>query len=228
MKRILSYLLVVLCLVSCKRSASPIPRGKLAKIYAEMFILDEQINSSRDIRRVADTSRVYEAVLDKYGYTFEEYRASQERYLRDPERYSRILKKTVHILEAENKLLKAEKKRLEDLKAAEQGVKLYAPDLIYYLAGLSSPTVFRADSLRLYVDSIVSSWVFDPQRGFDTAYYGPRMFLPADSVKFRLDSLARADSLARLDSIARADSIARKQKLKKGKIKKTQLTNSNI
>ena len=74
----------------------------MARIYAEIFLLDERIDNQRQWRRMADTSKVYEAVFEKYGYTAEDYRRSQEKYILDADRYTRILKKSVKILEKEN------------------------------------------------------------------------------------------------------------------------------
>ena len=154
-----------------------------------MFLLDEKIATSRDYMRVADTCRVYEAVLEKYGYTREEYLASQEKYLKDPERYSRILKKTVHILEAENKALKAEKQRRDALAEAERGVKRFAPDFIRYMSGLANPSASLLDSVRYFVDSLESVWTFDPQKGMDTVYAGPAFTVTVPDTLHKMEKL---------------------------------------
>ena len=75
MKRSLTYVLTVLALVvslavSCNKDrARVIPRSKLAKIYAEMFITDQWIQNTPNVRTIADTSLVYEPILQKYGFT---------------------------------------------------------------------------------------------------------------------------------------------------------------
>lgn len=194
MKRLFSYLIVLLCLMpasSCHRKDRVIPRDKMARIYAEIFLLDEQIDNQRQWRRMADTSKVYEAVFEKYGYTAEDYRRSQEKYILDADRYTRILKKSVKILEKEKALLEEEKKKLDALAKASNNSKRFAPHRIYLMDTLGR-------------DSLLN---FDFQKGLDTAYRGPEMIVWADTLKAYTDSLMRADSLRHADSLRRADSL---------------------
>ena len=87
---------------SCKREGPRvIPRSKLAKIYAEMFVTDQWIQSKPALRTIADTSLVYEPILERYGYDSEDYQYSIDRYMDDPERFSRILRSTAEILDKE-------------------------------------------------------------------------------------------------------------------------------
>ena len=131
MKRSLTYVLTVLALVvslavSCNKDrARVIPRSKLAKIYAEMFITDQWIQNTPNVRTIADTSLVYEPILQKYGFTSEDYQHSVNHYMNDPERFSRILRTTSDILDQKIKdlcvlaQLQAEAKE----KAKMNGVK---------------------------------------------------------------------------------------------------------
>ena len=63
--RINIYGLLFLALValSCSKGPRVIPRGKMARIYAEMLVTDQWINSTPSVRRMADTSLVYEHIL---------------------------------------------------------------------------------------------------------------------------------------------------------------------
>lgn len=62
-------LFAVIVFASCgKDEAEVIPRGKLAEIYAEMLVTDQWISSTPGMRMIADTSLVYEPILEKYGY----------------------------------------------------------------------------------------------------------------------------------------------------------------
>ena len=59
---------VLLLIVSCSGdNGKVIPRSKLAEIYAEMFMTDQWIISTPGVRQIADTSLVYEPILEKYG-----------------------------------------------------------------------------------------------------------------------------------------------------------------
>ena len=76
--------------------------NKMARIYAEMFLADSWVNqSSQEIRERADTTALYRPIIERYGYTLEDYWASIAYYLQDPDRFSRILRKSTDILSAE-------------------------------------------------------------------------------------------------------------------------------
>lgn len=154
----------------------------MARIYADMFLADKQLRVNYQLRRVADTSRVYEAIFARYGYTIDDYNASQEHYILDARRYVKILKKSVEILEKENKVFKDEKARIDAFNLARQGIVRYAPNRIYLL-----DTIACADSLLF----------FDFQEGLDTVFEGPRIVVAADTAAVAADSvrLSSRDSL---------------------------------
>lgn len=113
MRKSLRYSLMALvaavCLCSCGRDAKIIPRNKMSKIYAEMYLTDAWLLTAPEEARLrADTTSLYEPILEKYGYTLEDYWASVSHYLQDPERFSRILKKSEDILESGYKSVKKE------------------------------------------------------------------------------------------------------------------------
>ena len=173
----------------------------MAEIYAEMYVLDQWLDDNRSLRREADTSLVYAPVLDKYGYTYDDYLNSVDVYMKDPTRYSRILRRTSEILGSRLTELKAEKKAQEDAlkELQEKYDKLQKESR-------------RLDSLRnlihLNVDSLMNSMVrtapsdslvtaFD-SLGFvdfrfvqtsDTTYDGPAMVIRRDSLAVVADSL---------------------------------------
>ena len=123
MKRVLHKILILLaatvCLVSScgKGGARVIPRSKLSKIYAEMMIMDQWIQNKPGLRTIADTSLVYEPILEKYGFDSDDYQYTIEHYMADPERFSRILRSTVALLEKD---LKALRKQHAEIKLNEK------------------------------------------------------------------------------------------------------------
>ena len=164
-----------------------IPRGRLAEIYAEMLVTDQWITSTPGMRMIADTSLVYEPILQKYGYDLDDYLASVDRYMDDPERFSRILRKSGEIIgrqlkDAERRL--AEYKRLEalpritsDLSFKEFFPYLFDEPYVHYHDSIT----FEPDSMLIY--RLVSVAVSD------TLYDGVRMIL-------KTDTLASDDTLA--------------------------------
>ena len=103
-----------------------IPRNKLAMIYAEMLMTDQWITDNPDIRSLADTSLIYEPILEKYGYNSEDYRYSVNVYLDDPERFSRIFRTTSEILDERHSELKKQKNILDAERRMAERRELYA------------------------------------------------------------------------------------------------------
>lgn len=203
-------LAVLAVAVSCSSERGKvIPRSKLAKIYAEMLLRDQWINSHLTYSRMADTSFVYRPILEKYGCNEADYRRSVEKYIKDPDRYSRILKKSADILKARQSKLQDLKNRYDAIGSLDLDTVNYFPEKMFYLAGMRNPTN-RIDfgGIVFYVDSIGGhEWLFDPAAGFDTLFHGPCIEIVLKDT-LSLDSLAVVDSLARLDSLARIDSLA--------------------
>lgn len=118
MKKRLAYIVVFLCvvmgLVSCGKSQKLIPRAKMSKIYAEMFMADQWLSSNHKYLVQSDTTQFYDIVLNKYGYDSKDFRYSMEYYLQDPIRYGRILKKSAQILQGQRDRLQSKMKDDED------------------------------------------------------------------------------------------------------------------
>lgn len=115
---VLAVLVSAVCLCSCGREGRVIPKSKMSKIYAELFLADAWLVSAApmEAKAKADTMAFYEPVFEKYGYTVEDYWASVSYYLQDPDRFSRILNKSNVILETEFNNL--EKQRQADFESA--------------------------------------------------------------------------------------------------------------
>lgn len=195
MKRFPAYLVVLalavgLSLASCGKKERVIPREKMAEIYAEMYVLDQWLDDNRSLRREADTSLVYAPVLDKYGYTYDDYLNSVDVYMKDPTRYSRILRRTSEILGSRLTELKAEKKAQED--ALKESRRL---DSLRNLIHLNLDSLMNSMVRTAPSDSLVTA--FD-SLGFvdfrfvqtsDTTYDGPAMVIRIDSLAVAADSL---------------------------------------
>ena len=106
MKSFFRYILLlcsaslVLSLLGSCRDSRVIDEEDMAKIYAEMLMTDQWINSTPNVRMMADTSLVYEPILKKYGYTVEDYRYSVDYYIEHHQDFADIMKQTVRILDA--------------------------------------------------------------------------------------------------------------------------------
>ena len=178
--------------------ADVIPRSKLAWIYAEMLMTDQWITSTPGVRMIADTSLVYEPILEKYGFDSGDYRKSVEYYMNDPERFARILRTTGEILDKRIKKLE-ELERIQALRDKLPKIEAdFHPDEFFpYL--FEEPYVHYYDSIAFVPDS--SLWIYriiSIERA-DTIYDQLRMII--------LDSLVAGDTLELKDSLVLKDSL---------------------
>lgn len=219
----IAALAVLMCgiISSCgKDDTKVIPRKKMARIYAEMLMTDQWITSTPGIRMIADTSLVYEPILEKYGYDSDDYRRSIDAYMDDPERFARILRTTGEILQ----------ERISELRKQQilLDMKANLPDLKYDIRWdeffpymFDEPYVHNYDSLAFEPDSAMWIYRLKSIERADTIYDRIRMII-LDSLEVN-DSLPPADSLVLADSLAIVDSIAKPLNLRKGELVKMEL-----
>lgn len=189
---------ILLLAASCGgKKEKVIPRGRLAEIYAEMLMTDQWINSNPGQRQKADTSLVYEPILQKYGYSSADYRKSVEVYMDDPERFSRILRSTGVILDRRLQELERRKEEIEREEALKRireslriTVEIDLDAMNPYL--FEEPYVHYYDSLSVEADSMNVYRFRNIDRG-DTIYRDLRMVI--------LDTLQTKDSVTVTDSL---------------------------
>lgn len=198
-RHIAAAFVLAACLCSCgSGEGKVIPRNKLARIYAEMFLADAWLmNAEPESRFKTDTAAFYEPIFEEYGYTVEDYWASVSHYLLDPDRFSRIVKKSNDMLTAELKVLeklKEEEVAREDLRKGTLTEKVFE----LYGIGLDEPLI--TDRLNIQLDS---NGRFVPLRIIeDTMYLGPRMIIAADTLNLLRDTLDTVtDTLAARESL---------------------------
>lgn len=189
-------------LPSCiKEEHELIPRKKLAMIYAEMLITDQWINDNPDIRILTDTSLIYEPILEKYGYTSEDYRHSVNYYLDDPERFSRIFRTASELLDDRYYELKTQKEAIDAEKEKIRRREKYSVDFkledhFPYMA--DEPYVRYYDSLAVEYDTLAKALMIRSIEVKDTIYDRLLMII-------RKDTLVHADSLHVSDTLAVSD-----------------------
>lgn len=157
-----------------------IPRDKLARIYAEMLVTDQWIAETPNVRRIADTSLVYEPILEKYGYDSDDYRRSVDYYMDDPERFARIFRETDDILDLRINDLTRKKNELEQLEKKKKFLEKFRKELnldeyFPYLHG--KPYVCFYDSLSVAMDDF-NVYRLEPVETADTLFDGIRIVIP--------------------------------------------------
>ena len=190
---------VVFASCSSRNEAEVIPRGKMADIYLEMFMTDQWISSTPGMRTIADTSLVYEPILQKYGYGKLDYMHSVEYYMNDPERFAGILRTTVERLDKKIAHLQQLQKIQESADEAARRLERFIMDYTFeeyfpYMA--DEPYIHYYDSLTFEPDSLLV-YRLVPIETADTLYEGLEMVVRVDS----LESLESLDSLSVCDSI---------------------------
>lgn len=205
-------LIAVLVIASCGNDeAEVIPRGKMADIYAEMFVTDQWINSTPSVKKIADTSLVYEPILEKYGYGMKDYLISVDYYMDDPERFSRILRVSVEKLDRKLKELRKHQKQLELEAEIQKKILRHQTDYSFeeYFPYLhDEPYVHYYDSLTFEPDSF-RVYRLVPLERADTLYDRLRMII-RDSLEVT-DTLAVTDSMSVADTIAVADTLVKRK-----------------
>ena len=158
-----------------------IPRKKMVSIYADMFVADQWLNQNYKAERVADTSFVYEAIFEKYGYDSEDYRASVDYYIQDPDRFARILRQTV--LELEDRM-DEQRAELRKLRASSGGGRevtyTFDFDRIWIFEN-GYPRVTVRDSLE-YFRSKNEYFILDPKPLAEPQDYGMEVYFPQDTL----------------------------------------------
>ena len=199
LKHILGIILLVLMFSSCNREEGIIPRKKMSRIYAEMLLADQWIQANPQFRWVADTTLMYEPILEKYGYSSEDYRRTVYRYLDDPERFARILRETVNIYDKRIAELDEQKnilKTAEEKAAYSERFRMDFDVSEHFPYMFDEPYVHYHDSLGVEVDSLTREYRMKPVETSDTTYSGPEM-------------IVRKDTLAVCDSVAAAELSAK-------------------
>lgn len=116
----LSMLLACTMISSCARKPKVIPVKEMKEIYQEMLIADQWVNDFPEKRAVADTTWFYRPILEKHGYTMDDYYKTVSSYLKDPERYAELMKSVGSDLSAESDRLQAEWNVEQDLNSKSE------------------------------------------------------------------------------------------------------------
>lgn len=70
----------------------------MSKIISEIYLADRWVKSYDTLSQKADTTLLYGAIFQKYGYTLEDYYSSMAYYVTKPKKYSKIFESAYDIL----------------------------------------------------------------------------------------------------------------------------------
>lgn len=104
MKYLKSILIIVL-LYTTSCSGKLIPEEKMAQIIADIYKADRYVNSEYKLVLAADTTRIYEAVFNHYGYTSEEFIYTIEHFLSRPSKLKAMYSKAKIMVTEQDSIL---------------------------------------------------------------------------------------------------------------------------
>ena len=190
MKRFLHIVLAVFVVSAC-RGPRVIPKDTLTDIYVDMLMADQYVREENIPRTQLDTTLVYEAVFEKYGYDTDDYLNSVRYYLKDPERFAKVFEDVAKRLEGE---VEALDKIIEhqDWVAERMGAK--RPQIDSILAPFSKESVYVGLARVARDTSRYPAWFRLVAAHEDT-------LMPLGSMKARKDTVAVLDSVMEIETM---------------------------
>ena len=179
MKRFLHIVLVLLAVASC-RGPRVIPKDTLTDIYVDRCMADQQVREENIPRSQMDTTLVYEAVFNKYGYDTDDYLFSVREYLKDPERFAKVFEEVAERLQGEAKALD---KIIEHEEWVAQRLGAKRPQIDSILAPFSKDGIFLGLARAVADSSRYGGWFRLVAVQEDT------LMIPVDSLKARKDTM---------------------------------------
>lgn len=157
MKKTFFYLAVIAVALAACGERKTIPERKLVKILADMHLADAALEQGcRSKRR--DSSAVYTAILDEYGYTLTQLHSSMAVYSRSKDDadklYGKVCKRLEKLQKQYAKALEAERKKV----AADSSALQLAAEAVEdstRLAAVADSSQVAADSAQVAADSAV-------------------------------------------------------------------------
>ncbi|MBO8447792.1 MAG: DUF4296 domain-containing protein [Bacteroidetes bacterium] len=201
---VLSFVLLLLSAISCGRDGKIIPKGKMAEIYADMFIADQWINQNFKASKTADTTMVYEAIFRSYGYGEEDYRRSVDHYIQDPDRFARILRQSVLIIDERISEDRAELRKIRSLESMLPDSLIEFDFSRIWIFENGTPRLAGRDSLGYFRDRM-EYFILDLQPLAEPDSSAVSLYFPADTVAASADSTASGRDTA---FVARKDTVS--------------------
>ena len=117
-RNIFWVLIVLVIAFACQDKKKVIPRDELVPVLVDIHMLDGAVRHSRfrDDVKMPDSIDVYEYVLERHGYTQEQFDSSMNYYSRNPRRFEQIYQEVLARLNRKETQVKErqEEKRNQD------------------------------------------------------------------------------------------------------------------
>jgi len=104
-----------------------IPKKDMANIIVDLYLADFYIERNPEHIGKTDSLLLYDAVLEKYGYTYEQYQASVRKYVMKDDEYQKIHQLAKNIVD---KRLKKTRMLMEIESARTKSIKFWVADSV--------------------------------------------------------------------------------------------------
>lgn len=190
---------VAFCLFACGRGGRVIPPKVMANLYVRMLLTDQWIRDNYSLSKVADTTLVYDPILEEAGYNRDDYIASVEYYMKEPEKFGKIFDNVKDILQERIDVLTLEERKVARLDSIRRAIEA-SPFRRAEIFRFDDADSARLDTVRIIPDS-TGLYVWERIIP-DTVYYGPAFHVAVKDTSAVSDSLAVSDTLAVQDGLA--------------------------
>lgn len=175
MKRTLYIIFAFITLTVSCTPENIIDREDMANIYYDFYMSDAYL-SDLDMMNLGDSVHIYIPIIEKYGYTFEQYQTSVDHYLHKPEILIKIFKEVEDRMKEREKALEiiVDKEYMQNIRwslldsldrCADKNLKgnsMYrALNLIFFEA--DTPKVTSPE-----IDSAILNHIISPYYLYDT------------------------------------------------------------
>ncbi|MDD4919938.1 MAG: DUF4296 domain-containing protein [Bacteroidales bacterium] len=130
MRNALTLLYLIILLPACKNGIKRIPADDFQLVLRDMFMTDLILERDGTLNRLADSTLVYPPILEKSGYTSEQFLATMDYYSTRPSRFKSILVRLRKSLDQEREQFNEQLTYKEQQKALIERFKGWLSDTV--------------------------------------------------------------------------------------------------
>ena len=134
----------LLCVLSSCKVKFDIPEKKMVSILVDMHVADGVIAArsvSFDMVEVMDSSLLYRPILEKYGYTPDDFRNALNQYMKNPKALEDVYNKVIKQLKESQKLYASAANIIEGEDINQDRVQEQMESLLYYKTSVVGDTI---------------------------------------------------------------------------------------
>ena len=163
------YIALLGILISCK--SEKIPQREMPLLIAEIYKVDRFINSNYNLVIKADTTRIYESVLNKHGYSSKQFVYTIEHYLSRPAKLKSFYSKAKQLIEEEERALQ---ERIDKIKREDSLASPYKK-IVENSSKITALTLKERSVRWLMLPNVYPSFLPTPNEDSEFRFTTPNM-----------------------------------------------------